>query len=60
MNRDGANELLNNNLDGSFRALGEDRGIAGDARASVAVLPMDLDADRDGVRRFVEPGQPRL
>jgi tetratricopeptide (TPR) repeat protein len=47
VNTDGPNELLSNNLDGSFRPLGAERGIGGDARPSLAVVPADLDGDRD-------------
>ncbi len=47
VNADGPNELLNNNLDGSFRPLAKERGIAGDGGASRSVLPMDIDGDRD-------------
>lgn len=47
VNADAPNELLNNNLDGSFRPLGQKQGIAGDGRASRSVLPLDLDGDRD-------------
>lgn len=47
VNADGPNELLNNNLDGTFRALGAEQGIAGDGRASRTVVPVDLDRDRD-------------
>lgn len=47
LNGDAPNELLNNNLDGSFRPIAEGQGIAGQARASRALLATDLDADRD-------------
>lgn len=47
VNADGPNELLNNNLDGSFRAIAGERGIAGDGRASRQVVIADLDHDRD-------------
>jgi Flp pilus assembly protein TadD len=47
VNADAPNELLNNNLDGSFRPLALERGIGGDGRASRTVLPVDLDGDRD-------------
>jgi Tfp pilus assembly protein PilF len=42
----GANELLNNNGDGTFRPLGAAIGLAG-RRPSVGVVVADLDADRD-------------
>jgi hypothetical protein len=45
--RDGANELLNNNGDGTFRSLGSQIGLAGDRRPSTGVVIADLDADRD-------------
>ena len=47
VNADGPNELLNNNLDGTFRAIAQEQGIAGDGRASLQVLTADLDSDRD-------------
>ena len=47
VNRDGANELLNNNLDGTFRAIGAAQGIASEGKRSVGVVVADLDSDRD-------------
>jgi tetratricopeptide (TPR) repeat protein len=47
VNADGPNELLNNNLDGTFRPLAAEFGLAGPGTASVMVLPADLDSDRD-------------
>ena len=47
VNADGPNELLNNNLNGTFRALAAQQGIAGDGRASRRVITTDLDNDRD-------------
>ncbi|MEE8153826.1 MAG: FG-GAP-like repeat-containing protein, partial [Phycisphaerales bacterium] len=47
VNADGPNELLNNNLDGTFRAIAQEQGIAGDGSASRQVLVADLDSDRD-------------
>jgi len=47
VNADGPNELLNNNLDGTFRPIAKERGIAGDGGASRQVLVADLDHDRD-------------
>jgi len=47
VNADGPNELLNNNLDGSFRPIARDQSIDGGNRASRQVLFADLDADRD-------------
>ena len=46
VNADGPNELLNNNLDGTFRPLATEQGIAGPGNGR-QVLPLDLDADRD-------------
>ncbi|MSR41175.1 MAG: hypothetical protein EXS10_04650 [Phycisphaerales bacterium] len=43
----GKNELLANNLDGTFRALGVDQGLAFDDRPSRQVLVTDIDQDRD-------------
>jgi tetratricopeptide (TPR) repeat protein len=47
VNANGPNELLNNNLDGTFRPLATERGIAGAMTASRRVLFADLDQDRD-------------
>lgn len=47
VNADGPNELLNNNLDGTFTPIAAQQGIAGDERASRQVLPLDIDLDRD-------------
>ncbi len=47
VNADGPNDLLNNNLDGTFRSIGQAQGIAGDGRPSRQVLVTDLDRDRD-------------
>ena len=47
VNRDTDNELLSNNLDGTFRSLGQTQGIAGDGRPSRQVVFTDLDNDRD-------------
>lgn len=45
VNADGANELLNNNRDGSFRPLAADAGIEGADGASRAVVVSDLNGD---------------
>ncbi len=47
VNADGPNELLNNNLDGTFRPIAEERGIDGSDRKSRQVIAADLDQDRD-------------
>ncbi len=47
VNGDGPNELLNNNLDGTFRPLGAERGVDGGPAGSRAVVAADLDKDRD-------------
>jgi hypothetical protein len=47
VNGDGPSELLNNNLDGTFRPIAAERGIAGGGRGSRALVVTDLDADRD-------------
>lgn len=47
VNRAGANELLNNNGDGTFRPIARQAGIAGDGRPSRGVAVVDLDGDRD-------------
>ncbi len=47
VNVDGSNELLSNNLDGTFRPLAVQQGIAGEGKASRTLLPVDIDRDRD-------------
>ena len=47
LQRSGKNELLNNNLDGSFRPLAAEQGIAGGGRAPLGVAVADFDQDRD-------------
>ncbi|MHC4946640.1 MAG: FG-GAP-like repeat-containing protein [Planctomycetota bacterium] len=47
VNADGPDELLNNNLDGTFRPLAAERGLAGGDRPSRQVVVGDLDHDRD-------------
>ncbi len=47
VNADGPNELLNNNLNGSFRPLAAEYGLSGGDAASTMVVPVDLDNDRD-------------
>ncbi|MEL6199027.1 MAG: FG-GAP-like repeat-containing protein [Pseudomonadota bacterium] len=49
VNRDGANELFSNNLNGSYRRLSQESGalIAGNADASRQVLITDFDRDGD-------------
>lgn len=47
VNANGPNELLNNNRDGSFRAIAADQGISGTGGGSRQILPVDLDHDRD-------------
>ncbi|MCH7601757.1 MAG: VCBS repeat-containing protein [Planctomycetes bacterium] len=47
VNADGPNELLNNNLDGTFRSIAQDQHLAGDGRPSRQVIVTDLDRDRD-------------
>ena len=47
VNSDGPDELLNNNLDGTFRPLAVERGLAGDRPDTRQVLLLDIDNDRD-------------
>jgi Flp pilus assembly protein TadD len=47
VNRDAPNELLNNNLDGSFRAIAAAQGLDGGDRDTRSLLLLDLDNDRD-------------
>ncbi|HET6251890.1 MAG TPA: FG-GAP-like repeat-containing protein [Tepidisphaeraceae bacterium] len=42
---DGPTELLNNNLDGTFSAIGEKAGIGGDGRPAVGIVAADLNHD---------------
>ena len=47
VNADGPDELFMNNLDGTFRAIAQERGLAGDDRPSRGVLVADFDGSRD-------------
>ncbi len=47
VNSNGPNELLNNNLDGTFRPLAQSQGIGGEGGPSQQVIPVDIDRDRD-------------
>ena len=47
VNADGANQLLNNNLDGTFRPLTAGRGLEFADLPSHSVIGADLDGDRD-------------
>ena len=47
VNENAPNELLNNDGNGTFRAIGKESGVAGDGRPSRAVLVNDLDNDGD-------------
>jgi tetratricopeptide (TPR) repeat protein len=47
VNSDGPDELLNNNLDGSFRPLAAEHGLDGGTGATRQVLLLDIDNDRD-------------
>ncbi len=47
VNADGPNELLSNNLDGTFRPLAMQQGIAGEGQDSRTLVPVDIDRDRD-------------
>ena len=47
VNSDGPDELLNNNRDGTFRPLAEERGLIGGRPDSMQVVFADLDGDRD-------------
>ncbi len=42
-----ANQLLNNNADGTFTDIAADAGVACAAERSVMLAPVDIDADRD-------------
>jgi tetratricopeptide (TPR) repeat protein len=45
--RDGPNELLNNNLNGTFRSIAKESAIEGDGRGAVQIIAADLDGDGD-------------
>jgi len=47
VNADGPNELLNNNRNGSFRALAAEQGLQGQGAGSHSLILTDLDRDRD-------------
>lgn len=47
VNGDAPNELLNNNLNGTFRPLAAKYGLASSAQNSRTVVPVDIDHDRD-------------
>ena len=47
VNADGPNELLNNNLNGTFRVLAAEQGLQGRGTGSRSVILTDLDRDRD-------------
>ena len=57
-NDDAPNELLNNNLDGTFRELGQSQGIAGDGRPTRQIVVADLDSDRDVDLVFIKQEPP--
>jgi len=54
----GANELLNNNGDGTFRALGQTIGLSADRRPSHGIVVADLDGDRDADIMVVRASPP--
>lgn len=47
INHDGPNELLSNNLNGTFRPLAAEQGLVGQGKGSRALVAWDADADRD-------------
>ncbi len=47
LNQDGPNELLSNNLDGTFRPLAAELKLQGNGTPSTGIVVADLDADRD-------------
>ncbi len=58
VNADGKNELLNNNLDGTFRPIAAAQGIAGEDVQSTGVVVTDLDNDRDADLIVLNKGAP--
>ena len=57
--RDGGDELLNNNGDGTFRSLGSKIGLT-DARPSTGIVVADLDADRDADIILIKKAAPHI
>lgn len=57
-NADGAGQLLSNNLDGTFRALGGKDGLDLDTRGARQVLANDFDNDRDVDLLFINQQPP--
>ena len=47
VNADGPCELLNNNLDGTFRGIGPEQGLQLQTAGASGIVVADLDADRD-------------
>ncbi|MBI1304713.1 MAG: hypothetical protein GC172_13145 [Phycisphaera sp.] len=45
--RDAPNQLLSNNLDGTFRSIGADAGVASEGLGPMSVIVGDFDHDRD-------------
>jgi hypothetical protein len=58
VNLSGKNELLNNNGDGTFRAIGEQAGVCGNGNPSAGVVVTDLDHDGDADIFVVKVGTP--
>ena len=57
--RDGGDELLNNNGDGTFRSIATKIGLT-DARPSTGLVVADLDADRDADIILIKKAAPHL
>jgi len=57
--RDGGDELLNNNGDGTFRSLGSRIGLI-DPRPSTGLIVADLDADRDADIVLIKKAAPAI
>ena len=57
--RDGGDELLNNNGDGTFRSLGSKIGLI-DPRPSTGIIVADLDADRDADIILIKKAAPAI
>ncbi len=53
-----ANQLLNNNADGTFSDIAAEAGIACPGERSIAVAPADLDGDRDTDLVVLNAGSP--
>ena len=59
-NREGGDNLLNNNRDGTFRSLANEIGVAADPAATHRVITTDIDSDRDVDLLFLRHAPPHV